>query len=88
MVATMSTTWKRPCLRLKMPFWPVIMTIGIAPSNAKAAPVVRLSAPWTKRCKADAGPTSQPPLRGRHERGGLLMARHNELDARPAKRPR
>jgi hypothetical protein len=52
------------------------MTIGIAPSSAKAAPVVRFSAP---------GP-SQSPFRGRHERGGLLMARHNQLDARPAKR--
>jgi hypothetical protein len=40
MVATISTTWKRPRLRLRIPFWPVIMTIGIAPSNAKAAPVV------------------------------------------------
>ena len=28
--------------------------------------------------------TSQPPLRGRHESSCLLMARHNELDARPA----
>ena len=42
--------------------------------------------PWTKRCKADAGPTSQPPLRGRHESSCLLMARHNELDARSTKR--
>jgi hypothetical protein len=42
--------------------------------------------PRTKRCKADARPASQPSLRGRHERGGLLMARHNELDAGPAER--
>jgi hypothetical protein len=61
------------------------MTIGIAPSNAKAAPV-QVQRPWTKRCKADAGPASQPPLRGRHESSCLLMARHNQLDARSAKR--
>ena len=40
--------------------------------------------PRTKRCKADARPA--PSLRGRHERGGLLVARHNELDAGPAER--
>src|SRR3984893_13968213 len=39
MVETMSTTWNSACLWLKIPFWPVIITIGMAPSSAKAAPV-------------------------------------------------
>ena len=34
MVATMSTTWNAACFRLRMPFWPVIMIIGMAPSSA------------------------------------------------------
>ena len=33
-VATMSTIWNRACRLLMMPFWPVIMTIGIAPRCA------------------------------------------------------
>ena len=33
-VETMSTTWNRACFRLRMPFWPVIMIMGIAPSRA------------------------------------------------------
>ena len=33
-VETISTTWKRACLRVRIPFWPVIMIIGIAPSCA------------------------------------------------------
>ena len=33
-VATMSTIWKRACRLLMIPFWPVIMTIGIAPRCA------------------------------------------------------
>ena len=32
--ATISTTWKRACRDDRMPFWPVIITIGIAPSSA------------------------------------------------------
>ena len=34
MVATMSTIWKRACRLLRIAFWPVIMTIGIAPRCA------------------------------------------------------
>jgi hypothetical protein len=33
-VATMSTIWKRACRLPMIPFWPVIMTIGIAPRCA------------------------------------------------------
>ncbi|KAG1386429.1 hypothetical protein G6F59_016865 [Rhizopus arrhizus] len=44
-VLTMSTIWKRACLLATMPFCPVIMITGHAPSNAYAAPVVKLSAP-------------------------------------------
>lgn len=34
MVEAMSTIWNRACLRLRMPFCPVIMIIGIAASRA------------------------------------------------------
>jgi hypothetical protein len=33
MVVTMSTTWNLACFRLRTPFCPVIMIIGMAPSN-------------------------------------------------------
>ncbi len=33
-VLTMSTIWKRACLLATMPFWPVIMMTGHAPSSA------------------------------------------------------
>ena len=33
-VATMSTIWNRACLRLLIPFWPVIRIIGMAPRCA------------------------------------------------------
>ena len=33
-VLTMSTIWNRAWRLLMMPFWPVIITIGMAPSNA------------------------------------------------------
>ena len=46
--------------RSSIPFWQVIMTIGIAPSNAKAAPVVRFSA-LVEELQGDAGPTSNRP---------------------------
>ncbi len=42
---TTSTTWNRACRDDRMPFWPVIMIIGIAPSSAYAAPVEKFSAP-------------------------------------------
>ncbi len=32
--ATTSTIWKRACLLLLMPFWPVIRTMGMAPRRA------------------------------------------------------
>ena len=32
--ATTSTTWNRACRDDRMPFWPVIMIIGMAPSSA------------------------------------------------------
>ena len=44
-VATTSTTWKRACRDDRIPFWPVIMIMGIAPRRAYAAPVVRFNAP-------------------------------------------
>ena len=31
---TTSTIWKRACRLLMIPFWPVIMIIGIAPRSA------------------------------------------------------
>ena len=31
MAATVSTIWKRACRLDRMPFWPVIITIGMAP---------------------------------------------------------
>jgi len=43
--ATTSTTWNRACRDESIPFWPVIITIGMAPSNAYAAPVERFKAP-------------------------------------------
>jgi hypothetical protein len=61
MVETMSTTWNRACLLLKIPFWPVIITIGMAPSSAKAAPVVRFSAPGPRVARQTPGlPVSRP----------------------------
>ena len=33
-VAIMSTIWNRACRLLMIPFWPVIMTIGMAPRCA------------------------------------------------------
>ena len=33
-VATMSTIWKRACRAVMIAFWPVIITIGMAPSCA------------------------------------------------------
>src|SRR3954451_8924960 len=44
----MSTIWNRAWREVRMPFCPVIITIGIAPTCAKAAAVVRLSAPGPK----------------------------------------
>src|SRR5713226_9261664 len=78
MVETMSTTWKRACFRLRMPFWPVIMTMGIAPSRAKAAPVVRLSAPGPSVDRQTPGPTGQPSVRRRHEGRRLFVTGHHE----------
>ena len=44
-----------------MPFCPVIMIIGIAPSNAYAAPVERLSAPGPNVVMQTPGrPVSRP----------------------------
>ena len=61
MVETMSTTWNRACLRLKIPFWPVIITMGMAPSSAKAAPVVKFSAPGPSVARHTPGlPVSRP----------------------------
>jgi hypothetical protein len=58
---TMSTTWNRACFRLRIPFWPVTITIGIAPSNAYAAPVVRFNAPGPSVVRQTPGlPVSRP----------------------------
>ena len=43
--ATMSTIWNLAWREARMPFCPVIMTIGMAPTCANAAAVVRFSAP-------------------------------------------
>jgi hypothetical protein len=50
----------------------VIITIGMAPSSAKAAPVVRFA--------------GQPPVRRRHEGCGLLVPGHDQLDPGAAQR--
>src|ERR1700731_4342688 len=81
MVETMSTTWNSACLWLKIPFWPVIITIGMAPSSAKAAPVVRFNAAWTQGREADARLAGQPPVGRRHEGCGLLVPGHDQLDS-------
>src|SRR5260221_647855 len=61
MVETMSRTWNSACLWLKIPFWPVIITIGMAPSSAKAAPVVRFNAPGPRVARQTPGlPVSRP----------------------------
>jgi hypothetical protein len=54
----------------------VIITIGIAPTWAKAAAVVRLN----------ARPAGQPPVGRGHEAGRLLVARDHQLDLRVAQR--
>jgi hypothetical protein len=70
MVATISTTWKRPCFRVRIPFRPVIMIIGIAPSNAKAAPVVRFSAPGPSVARQTPGrPVNRPCVAAMKEAG-------------------
>jgi len=59
--ATMSTIWKRAWRDVRMPFCPVIITIGIAPTWAKAAAVVRLSAPGPSVVMHTPGlPVSRP----------------------------
>src|SRR5271165_743741 len=65
-----------------MPFWPVIMIIGIAPSSAYAAPVEKFSAPRPERCDADAGLAGEPAAGRRHEGRSLLMPGDDELDRR------
>ncbi len=43
--STTSTIWKWPCRLVLIGFWPVIISIGMAPSCAYAAAVTRLVAP-------------------------------------------
>ena len=44
-IGTTSTSWNCPCLLVRIGFWPVIISIGIAPSSAYAAAVTRFVAP-------------------------------------------
>ncbi len=62
---TTSTIWNRAWRLVWIAFCPVIITIGMAPSRAYAAPVVRFSAPGPKRSDAHARPSGQPADRSR-----------------------
>ena len=84
--ATMSTIWKRAWRDARMPFWPVIITIGIAPSVRVGRGGGEVQRARAERRDADAGLAGQPPVGRGHEAGRLLVARDHQLDARGAQR--
>ncbi len=80
--AMTSTIWKRAWRLLMIAFWPVSITIGMAPRFAYAAPVKKFSAPRPSVEMQTPGLAGEAPVGRGHEGRSLFVPGQDELDLR------